>query len=345
MARRNRSAAGPPKAPTTPRPRADRGSAPVEYGEGTRLILVGGVAILAIAVIGVIGYLLVRSLFPSNPVVLRVGDEDIRLNYYAARLETFLVQQGGLTDINQVLPIANILLQDIAQEEIILQSLDEAGVEVTDDDVQIEIERRIGVTEEEDFARYRQGLIDELDRASLNEDQYRHLVSAELARTRMQDTFQQEQVQETVIPFLPPLSFGPHASFNQLNLGTEEEAADARQRLLDGEDFTTVALELDPAAVPPESGSPFQPVFILDQAVQDAIETLEAEAISDVLETSLGFSVVQLIDKGPHLLSEGDHAGIAQSRFDEFLEERREAIGVEEDLSDSEIVDAFEKAA
>lgn len=295
--------------------------------------MIGGVALLCLSVVGIIGYLIFDSVFASNPVVLKVGDKEIRHDYFSARLEAFINQQGGALAQENLLPLGQVLLDDIAEEEVLLQSTDDLGISISDEDVQTEIETRIGATPETDFSAYRLGLEGELETSNLNEDQYRHIVEAELARTRVQEKFASEVGVTTL-----------QARFHRLSVVTEEDAGAARQRLIDGEDFAEIALELDPTAVEPEDGPEFQTIDTQEIEIQDALRELEPDEVSEPIAIDDRFLVIQLLEREARLLDPGDAEVIATTRVTRYLEMRREEVGVEEDLSEEELIDAFEKA-
>lgn len=326
----SRRSSAPPSAPP-PRPTARREGN--ELGEGTRYILVGGVALLGVAVLAVIGYLVYQSLFASNPVVLRVGDDEIRHDYFSARLAAYIEEQGGAVPGQNILPFGQTVLDDIAEEEVLLQSLDDQGLTVTDEEVDAEIESRIGIGREEDFAIFRAGLEQELVDSRLSEDEYRHVVRAELARTKLAEHFLAE-VGETAV----------QARFHRLNLVTEADAEMARERLMEGEEFATIALELDPTAVEPEDGPDFVVLQTLETEVREALEELEPDEVSEPLAVEDRFVVVQLLEREVRPIEEGQSAMIGAARLAVFIEEQAEVIGVEEDLSDEELIDALEEA-
>jgi parvulin-like peptidyl-prolyl isomerase len=291
------------------------------------------VSLLGLAVVGVIGYLVFQSLFSSNPVVLRVGDEEIRHDYFTARLASYIEQQGGAVPGENILPYGQTVLDDIAEEEVILQSLDDNGLSVGEEEIDAEIEGRIGVTREEDFALYRAGLEQELVDSKLSEDEYRHVVRAELARTKLADKFVAE-VGETA----------EQARFHRLNLVTEADAETARQRLMAGEEFAAIALELDPTAVEPEDGPEFVVLQTLEAEIREAIADLEPNEVSEPLLVRDRFAVIQLLEKAVRPIEEGAQSEIAGANLAVYIEDQAEAIGVEEDLSDEELVDALEEA-
>jgi parvulin-like peptidyl-prolyl isomerase len=313
------------------RPTASRESGS-ELGEGTRLFLLVGVGVLVVAVLGVIGYLVVSSLFPSNPVVMRVGDDEVRLNYYSARLETFTNEQGaGLTDPNQLFPLGHVLIEEIAEERVLLQSLDDRGISVSDEEVQQQIELTVGASPESAFQLYRSGLTEELDNLNLSEGEYREMVRAQLARTKLQEQFQAE-VGETA----------PQARFHRLDPTSREDAEEAQRRLEEGEDFAQIALDLSPQSIEPESGPDWVTVGTLDRPIRDAIDGLEADAVSDPIQTDIGFTVVQLLEKQARPLEESDKSALATALFNQYIEDRKEELGFVDDLSDDELTDAFQ---
>lgn len=324
--RRSSSPVAPP-----PRPTARRETG--ELGEGTRYALIAGVGILGLAVLGVIGYLVFQSLFSSNPVVLRVGDEEIHHDYFTSRLASYIEQQGGTVPGENILPFGQTVLDDIAEEEVILQSLDDNGISVTDEEIDAEIESRIGIKREENFGLFRQGLEQELVDSKLSEDEYRHVVRAELARSKLAEKFVSE-VGATAT----------QARFHRLNLVTEADAETARQRLLDGEDFATISLDLDPTAVEPEDGPEFVVLDTLETEVREAIEQLELNGVSEPIAVGDRFVVLQLLEREVRPIEEGAQSEIAGADLAVYIEEQAEAIGVEEDLSDEELIDALEEA-
>jgi parvulin-like peptidyl-prolyl isomerase len=325
---RRRSA--PPTAPP-PRPTARRETG--ELGEGTRYILIGGVALLGVAVFAVIGYLVYQSLFNSNPVVLRVGDEEVHHDYFTARLASYIEEQGGTVPGENILPFGQTVLDDIAEEEILLQSLEGEGLSVTDDEVDAEIQQRIGVTKEEDFALFRAGLEAELVDSRLSEDQYRHVVRAELARSKLAEHFL-AQIGETA----------EQARFHRLNPVTEADAEAARERLLAGEDFAAIALDLDPTAVEPEEGPEFVVLQTLEEEIREALAELEPNEVSEPILIRDRYAVLQLLEREVLPIEEGQRPTIGAAALAVFIEDQAEVIGVEEDLSDEELVDALEEA-
>lgn len=327
----SRRSSAPPAAPPPPRPTARRESN--ELGEGTRYILIGGVALLAVAVLGVIGYLVFQSLFASNPVVLRVGDDEIRHDYFTARLGAYIEQQGGAVPGENILPFGQTVLDDIAEEEVILQSLDDVGLSVTEEEIDAEIESRVGISREEDFAIFRAGLEQELVESRLSEDQYRHVVAAELGRSKLAEHFL-NQIGETA----------EQARFHRLNLVTEADAEAARERLAAGEDFAAIALDLDPTAVEPEDGPEFVVLDTLETEVREALQELEPDEVSEALSVEDRFVVVQLLERAVRPIEEGQRSTIGAAQLAVFIEEQAAAIGVEEDLSDEELIDALEEA-
>lgn len=318
-----------PARPVTARPPAPRREGG-QLGEGTRYVLIGGVALLALAVVGIIGFLLVREAFPSNPVVLRVGEEEVRQDYYTSRLRQFVAQQPNALAAGNFRPLGDVLLQQIADEEVLLQSLDDIEIEVTDEEVQAEIDSRIGAGRQEDFEAYRQGLRDELEAFELSEDQYRSVVRRALAQQELEVRFTEDIGESASM-----------ARFHRLDLASREDAEEARQRLLDGDEFTEVALELAPTNIEPEDGPEFALVEVQSLEVQEAINSLEPDAVSEVIETDNGFIVIQLIEQQVRPLSDSEKTSLAQSRYANYIDMRAEELGVEEDLSDDELADAF----
>jgi parvulin-like peptidyl-prolyl isomerase len=316
---------------TAANPAARRGYG--ELSEGMRYILLGGVAVLAVAVLGVVVYQVYINLFPSNPLVLRVGDREVHYDYFAARLGRLVEEQGGLVPGQNPLPLGQVQLDAIIEEEILLQSLDDAGITVSDTEVQEEIETRIGAEEATDFEAYRRGLIEELEDFGLSEEEYRRLVTAQLARNKLEEKFQAEIG-----------DVAPQARFHRLNLTSQEDADAARERLLAGDEFADVALEFDPTAVEPESGPDWVTIGAQGEDVSAALEQLEPDEVSEPISTGAGFVVVQMIEKQTRPIDESDRTALASARFIEYIQAREEELGVVDELSDEELADAFAEA-
>jgi parvulin-like peptidyl-prolyl isomerase len=108
----------------------------------------------------------------------------------------------------------------------------------------------------------------------------------------------------------------------QILLYNSDAAAEALARLTAGEDFAALAAEYDPLTKGDLGWFPRG--YLLDPALEEAAFSLQPGERSDIIETALGFHILQIIERDPARPLEQDARLALQSQhIQAWLAERR----------------------
>jgi foldase protein PrsA len=205
-------------------------------------------------------------------------------------------------------------LDQLIEEELIRQAAAEQGIEVSAEEIDRRIEENFGyygeqptpspssstttitstseITPTEEPTPMTRAAFEELyaDRVGaleesigLTDADYREIVRTQLIREKMQE-FVGQQVPTTE----------PQVRARHILVDTEEEANAVLERLEQGEDFATVAMEVSQDTASAEAGGDLGwfPRGMMDTAFEDVAFSLPVGEISEVVETSYGFHII-----------------------------------------------------
>ncbi|RME45817.1 MAG: hypothetical protein D6791_09835 [Chloroflexi bacterium] len=221
----------------------------------------------------------------------------------------------------------------------------QAGLTVTDEELQQYIERQFGftgekptpeapassdvtttqsaetVTREQFNTRYNNFLEALKTQADLTESQYREIVRGQLLRNKVQ-----EQIGADV-----PTS-APQVHARHILVETEEEAQQVRQRLLNGEDFATVAQEVSTDTTTAQNGGDLG-WFGLGKMVPEFEKVAFSQpvgTISEPVKTQFGYHIIEVLEKDDNRELTPDQIESArQERFRNWLDEQRASAQIE----------------
>jgi len=311
------------------------------------LILCGSVVVLL--VVGVLAYGVYQEYVakPASPVatvndvVIRVDDYQRRVVFrrfdfgsLLARIDTqlrqfdqsdesqaFLIgylQQQRQQVENSLMSLPTLTLDEMIEEELIRQAAGARGLGVTDDEVQLEIERQFGydrnppvptptpitvtvpvtvtpeptvapMTEEQFNERYRQYVDLVRDETGFTESDFVGLVRSNLVRRRLQDAMAQEVA-----------TSGPQIHARHILVGTEdgELAQDILAKLRSGEDFAELAKEhsIDESNKDEGGDLGWFPRGVMVEPFEEAAFALQAGEVSDVVTTTFGYHIIEVIE-------------------------------------------------
>jgi parvulin-like peptidyl-prolyl isomerase len=108
---------------------------------------------------------------------------------------------------------------------------------------------------------------------------------------------------------------------NILVVDTDAAAAAAKQRITDGEDFGEVAKEVSLHSSATNGGAiGWTPKELLSDDLAEPVFALEADSVSDVIETENGFYVVKINGKEMRAVDDGMKSNLARTEFGKRLE-------------------------
>jgi foldase protein PrsA len=241
-----------------------------------------------------------RSLYDSEEDEWMISYIDQQISYYYS--ERQLLDGEGPVD-------------DLMREELIRQAAAEQGIEVSSDEIDRSIEEYFGyyrdlptpspspsptttitstsevtateqstpmsITEFEEL--YAETLTNMEERTGLTEADYREIVRTQLLTEKMQE-FVGDQVPTSELQIRA----------RHILVETEEEANAVLERLEQGEDFATVAMEVSQDTASGEEGGDLGwfPLGVMETAFEDAAFSLVVGELSGVVESSYGFHII-----------------------------------------------------
>jgi parvulin-like peptidyl-prolyl isomerase len=266
-------------------------------------------------------------------------DQQFLVEYVQRQIESLQSQQSGLP--YQV-------SEDMIDDRLIRQESERRGITVSEQELQDEIERQFGfvrnpptptptpitatvtitttpvpttapMTAEEFEKNYGDYVVAMRNNAKLTEAAFRDLFAQSLYRDRLQEGLGEE---------VPTTEEQVHA--RHILVETEEEAQQVIERLQAGEDFAALAGELstDPGSEGGDLG--WFPRGQMVPEFEEAVFALQPGEISDPVQTSFGYHIIELLERdAERLLEEYALQQRKSTALSDWLEEARQAEGIE----------------
>lgn len=243
----------------------------------SRIVMICAIALIVIiaGIIGV-GYYLDQEA-PLQKTVIKVNDVSYSYDYY---IKMFDLMTRGVTDSTMLKYYQDIVVSLIEQGELLKEKAPDIGITATDEEI-----------------------AKELEAAKLTKSN----VSIDLARTRI---IAQKYMEQQCIPKQPKSV--EQVEVQAMMLETESMAADRKQKLLLGDNFSTMAGMLSVESTTqskkgylgwiPQGYESYALGNLKDSAIKDVIFKLEPGAISDpIYDNSItkpfGYWVLEVIEK------------------------------------------------
>jgi parvulin-like peptidyl-prolyl isomerase len=263
--------------------------------------IVTGVVILA--VLGIIGYWYYsEQIMPYQQTVIKVNDKAYSMDYFIKVLDFYSKNQSS--DMTKL--YVDVVGQTIPQNQVVIESAASANISVNDDEIS-----------------------KQLDELKLSRDDF----SVDTAKTII---IARKYMEQQCVPNLPaPME---QVEAQAMFLETKSMADDRRQKLLQGDNFTTIAglLSLEPVTREKKGYLGWIPRGYEDLALdtlkssilKSALFKLDTNVISDPLydeniEKPFGYWVIEVLEKndlkGVHargiLFSSQDDARVVRERL------------------------------
>jgi foldase protein PrsA len=234
--------------------------------------------------------------------------QDFILQYYQQQIQ---YAQSQITSAPQD------VLEELIDNELVLQESKRLGIAVSDEDLQLEIEKQFGydanpptatptpitttwpvtvtptftptpMTQEAFQLRYAEVVKSLNDQLKFSEAEVRDLFRVDLYRQKLQEYLGNQ---------LPTSELQVHA--RHILLATQEEADAALARLKAGEDFVAVAKELSTDETTKEEGGDLGwfPMGQMDLTFEQAAFATAPGQISEVIPTAYGFHIIQVVER------------------------------------------------
>jgi peptidyl-prolyl cis-trans isomerase C len=244
----------------------------------------------------------------SEPLVATVNGEGISLSVFDAELARYQAAHPGV-EIGQA--ERQLVLDSLVDTRLLAQGAQEAGFQLSEQDLQSRLDNLI---EQAGGAEAFQGWLaqNDYDKVSFQQD-----LALNAAAAWMRDQIAAQ---------VPGTAEQVHA--RQIFLYNSEDAKNVLDRLNAGTDFVTIATEVDPVAAG-ELGW-FPRGYLLEPEIEAAAFDLQAGEYSQVIETRLGYHILQVIERQADRPLEPDALRVLQHKaVQDWLQERRTVSTVE----------------
>lgn len=237
------------------------------------------------------------------PRAASVNGQPIYQTDYEAEVSRFEAGVASLgRDLSQEGDYQARVLDALIDKSLILQAAAEAGLTVSDAEVQAAYDKAV-------FERGGQEAFD----AWLAANHY----TADQFHAELRDGILTSAIQSQIVNGVPPEMEQVHA--RHILLATADEANQALVELAAGADFATLAVARSLDQSSRINGGDlgwFPPNGLTVQEVADAAFALQPGEISGVIQSQLGFHIIQTLERGPHPLSPTAKALLQQQALD-----------------------------
>jgi peptidyl-prolyl cis-trans isomerase C/foldase protein PrsA len=270
-----------------------------------------------------------------NSVVLTVGDQKVKLSYYADRLVQFLQAQQGTG--TSVATAEQALLTKLEEEALTIEVAKDRGITITDDDVTQAIAEDLGVPAGGSGSAFDSLYRQRLKTLKISDSNYRRLTRASVANKRLLDSFSQEVG-----------STGELVTLRAIVVNDRATADAIVQRLQGGEDFGTIAQteSSDLDSRQRDGLMQPQPAQLLPDSVRTAIEGKSAgQDLIGPVEVQNNFWVFRIDKRDPGgQYTDQQTTQLAQIKLDAAITAKRTSLKITRNLSDSDITWAEKEA-
>jgi peptidyl-prolyl cis-trans isomerase C len=218
----------------------------------------------------------------SIPMAAIVNGTGITLEEYNDELKRYLLTQGDISSEDQ-LDAGGIVLNDLITQVLLAQGADDNGFVLDEEIVQQRMNELVAaVGGEVAFENW------------LSENGYSQKDFLKVFERSIKDAW----MRDLILADVPQSAEQVHV--RQILLYNSDQADDVLVELDSGKDFATVAASYDPIAQGDLGWFPRN--FLPHPAIEEAAFSLQPGEYSQVIETSVGFHIIQVVDKDPDRL-------------------------------------------
>ena len=244
------------------------------------------------------------------PMVVIINGQGITFEEYEAELNRYLTALESDTLVDPF-DAETIVLEDLISQTLLMQGADENGFDLSDDDLETRLEELI--LEAGGEAEFNQWL--ELSGYDLES------LKLSLARS-----IKAAWMRDQILAGVPRIS--PHVNLRQIFFLDSGQADQVLRELESGRDFATTAAEIDPLTGGELGWVPRN--FLLHKEIEEAAFALLPGEISQVIETSVGYHIIQVVAiEDERRLSPAARLIWQELALRDWVDLRREASNIE----------------
>jgi hypothetical protein len=350
------------------KPTRSRPARPVQkrYPESRleQLVLIGVGAILVIAAVVVLVGLFITQYLPPRAHVLTVEDHEYDAAQVEARGSYMLrFEQDFVRGVTQA-TLVDTTIDRIIRDEVLLRRAPAVVGDVTDDEVKQQLRIQLGFAtptptptptlapgatatpassptatptatatpdeeqqqqQAEDFAKAQQDLYRV---AAVSPSEYTNILKADLLQQRLEDKFKTEIG-----------SSAPQIKLEMIRVADQPTAQRVHDQAVAGSDFVRLAAQYSTTATAKQDGGElgWQLVSTLDPQVRDAVQSLPAGGISEILQKDNNFEIYKVTEaQTSRDLSSTQLDTLLKQKVDAWFAQETPNVKVERDLSSGE---------
>jgi len=244
----------------------------------------------------------------SEPLAAKVNGEGIPLAMFQAELQRFQAGEGkGLASSEQ----QQVVLDDLVDQVLLAQAAGKEGFTVSEAALQSRIDQLAAEM------GGNQALAAWESKFGYTDDEFRWSLKLAMAAAWQRDKIA-AQVPETMEQV--------HA--RQILVYNADQADKLLAQLKAGADFATIARQVDP-----QSGGDlgwFPRGYLTESAIEQAAFSLQPGQISEVIQTPLGYHIIQVIERDPQRpLSPDARLALQKQALQKWMEEQRKQSEIE----------------
>lgn len=201
------------------------------------MFIISGVVTLIVIALGVIGYGWYQTqIKPLGKTVLQIGETKFSLAHVERRMRLELDQNPGYQGQALVQLPDNVVAQ-LENEGRLLEAAGELNLTVTEEELATDIRERGSLAADVEPGVFADEFRRQVEESHLHEGEYRQMLTANLLGNKARSYF----------TYLAPRA-EPQVLYRWIVVDNQDSADEVQQRLVAGEDFTTVGQEvsLDP---------------------------------------------------------------------------------------------------
>lgn len=253
------------------------------------------------------------SLPPSPtpiPLAVSINGEAITLEEFEAELNRYLTANESDLEID-ISAARKMVLDDLISQTLLMQAAREQGFDLSEEELSSRFENLIlQAGGEDEFNGWMAS--NGFDLESLKKTLVRSIFAA----------WERDQILSDV-----PLE-APQVNLRQIFLLDGDQANQILRDLGSGRDFATVALEIDPQFGGDLGWIPRN--FLLHKEIEEAAFALQPGEFSQVIETSVGYHIIQVVERDDeHRLSPAARLIWQEIALRDWLDQRRNESDIE----------------
>ena len=252
----------------------------------------------------------------SPPLAASVNGQGISLADYQAEITRFeSAQKASGTDLATLGDYKKQVLDSMIDLQLLAQGAEQAGIQVSDADVSSQIDKlasEIGG---------REAVGAWLASNDYDVRSFDSALKVEMLAAAMVDKITSQ---------VPESAEQVHA--RHILVATQSQAEDLHQQLANGADFVTLAVEnsLDLSTRPAGGDLGWFPKgYLTMPQIEQAAFELQPGQISDVIQTPIGYDIVEVVERGDHPLSPDARRKLQANAVQSWLATQRQQAHIE----------------